>query len=125
LLLAFFGSLALLLTAIGIYGLIAYSVAQRTREVGIRIALGAQKRDVLNLILAKGLTLVAWGTGLGLVGVYWLSRLISTQLYGVGPNDPATLAAAASVLIFVALLASYLPARRATKVDPIVALRYE
>ena len=125
LLLAFFGSLALLPTAIGIYGLVAYSVAQRTREVGIRIALGAQKRDVLNMILAKGLTLVAWGTGLGLVGGYWLSRLIRTQLYGVGPNDPATLVAAALVLILVALLASYIPARRATKVDPLVALHYE
>lgn len=125
LLLVFFGSLALMLSAIGIYGVVAYSVAQRTREVGIRVALGAQKRDVLKLILAKGLVLVAWGTGFGLVGCYWLSRLVSSQLYGVSPNDPATLATVAALLIGVALLASYLPARRATKVDPLVALRYE
>ena len=125
LLLAFFGSLALMLTAIGIYGLVAYSVAQRTREVGIRMALGARKSDVLKLILAKGLTLVAWGTGFGLIGCYWLSRLVSTQLYGIKPNDPATLVAVAAVLLVVALLASYIPARRATKVDPLVALRYE
>ena len=125
LLLIFFGFLALLLTAIGIYGVVAYSVAQRTREVGIRMALGAQKRDVLKLILVKGLVLVAWGTGFGLVGCYWLSRLVSSQLYGVSPNDPATLVAVAGLLIAVALLASYLPARRATKVDPLVALRYE
>jgi predicted permease len=124
-LLAFFGLLALALTAVGIYGVVAYSVAQRTREVGIRMALGAQKRDVLKLILVKGLVLVAWGTGFGLVGCYWLSRLVSSQLYGVSPNDPATLATVAALLIAVALLASYLPARRATKVDPLVALRYE
>ena len=125
LLLIFFGFLALLLTAIGIYGVVAYSVAQRTRELGIRMALGAQKRDVLKLILVKGLVLVAWGTGLGLLGCYWLSRVVSNQLYGVSPNDPATLATGAAVLVAVALLASYLPARRATKVDPLVALRYE
>jgi predicted permease len=124
-LLALFGLLALVLTAIGIYGVVAYSVAQRTREVGIRMALGAQKRDVLKLILVKGLTLVAWGTGVGLIGCYWLSRLISSQLYGISPNDPATLATVAALLIAVALLASFLPARRATKVDPLVALRYE
>ncbi len=125
LLLAFFGSLALMLTAIGIYGVVAYSATQRTREVGIRMALGAQKRDVLKLILAKGLVLVAWGTGLGLIGCYWLSRLVSNQLYSVSPNDPATLAIVAAILIAVALFASYIPARRATKVDPLVALRYE
>jgi macrolide transport system ATP-binding/permease protein len=124
-LLAFFGLLALVLTAIGIYGVVAYSVAQRTREVGIRMALGAQKKDVLKLILVKGLALVVWGTGFGLIGCYWLSRLVSTHLYGVSPNDPATLAAVAALLIAVALVASYLPARRATKVDPLVALRYE
>jgi predicted permease len=125
LLLIFFGSLALILTAIGLYGVVAYSVSQRTREVGIRLALGAQKGDVRKMILAKGLTLVMWGAGFGLIGCYWLSRLVSTQLYGIGSNDPATLATVAAVLIAVALLASYLPARRATKVDPLVALRYE
>ena len=124
-LLAFFGLLALALTAVGIYGVVAYSVAQRTREVGIRMALGAQRRDVLKLILMKGLALIAWGIAFGLVGCYWLSRLVSSQLYGVSPNDPATLVTVAAVLVAVALLASYLPARRATKVDPLVALRYE
>jgi len=125
LLLVFFGILALTLTAIGIYGVVAYSVAQRTREVGIRMALGAQKRDVLKMILAQGLTLVAWGTAFGLVACYWLSRLVSSQLYGVSAYDPATLASVVAVLIVVGLLATYIPARRATKVDPMVALRYE
>ena len=125
LLLAFFGSLALMLTAIGIYGVVAYSAAQRTREVGIRMALGAQRRDVLKLILMKGLTLIAWGIAFGLIGCYWLARLVSSQLYSVSPNDPATLAIVAAMLIAVALFASYIPARRATKVDPLVALRYE
>jgi predicted permease len=124
-LLTFFGLLALALTAVGIYGVVAYSVAQRTREVGIRMALGAQKKDVLKLILVKGLALVAWGTALGLIGCYWLSRLVASQLYGVSVNDPATLATVAALLAAVALLATYIPARRATKVDPLVALRYE
>jgi putative ABC transport system permease protein len=100
-------------------------VAQRTREVGIRMALGAQKGDVLKMILTQGLALVAWGTALGLIACYWLSRLVSSQLYGVSAYDPATLASVVVVLIVVALLAAYIPARRATKVDPLVALRYE
>ena len=124
-LLVFFGLLALGLTAVGIYGVVAYSVAQRTREVGIRMALGAQRGDVLKLILMKGLALIAWGTALGLIGCYWLSRLVSSQLYGVTPYDPLSFATAAVVLVGVAMLASYIPARRATKVDPLVALRYE
>src|SRR5262249_7929786 len=106
LLLVFFGALALMLTAIGIYGIVAYSVAQRTREVGIRMALGARKRDVQKLILAKGLTLVVWGTGFGFIGCYWCSRLVAAQLYGIGSNDPATLATVAAVLLAVALFAS-------------------
>jgi putative ABC transport system permease protein len=121
----FLGLLALILTAIGVYGVVAYSVAQRTRELGIRMALGAQKRDVLKLILAKGLVLVAWGSAIGLLACYWLSRLISSQLYGVSSYDPATLVSVAVLLAGVALFASYIPARRATKVDPLVALRYE
>jgi putative ABC transport system permease protein len=124
-LLVVFGLLALTLTAVGIYGVIAYSVAQRTREVGIRMALGAQKKDVLKLILVQGLSLVAWGTTLGLIGCYWLARLVSSQLYGVSPYDPVTLATVAALLVAITLLASYIPARRATKVDPLVALRYE
>jgi putative ABC transport system permease protein len=119
------GLLALVLTAIGVYGVVSYSVAQRTRELGIRMALGAQKRDVLKMILVKGLILMAWGSAIGLVACYWLSRLIANQLYGVSPSDPATLASVAVLLGIVALLASYIPARRATKVDPLVALRYE
>jgi len=119
------GLLALVLTAIGVYGVVAYSVAQRTRELGIRMALGAQKMDVLRLILVKGLVLVAWGAGIGLMASYWLSRLIANQLYGVSPSDPVTLISVAVLLAAVALLASYIPARRATKVDPLVALRYE
>lgn len=125
LLLTLFGVLALTLTAIGIYGVVAYSVAQRTREVGIRMALGAQKKDVLKMILAQGLALVLWGTSFGLVACYWLSRLVSSQLYGVSTYDPLTLASVVLILILVALLATYIPARRATKVDPLVALRYE
>jgi predicted permease len=125
LLLTFFGILALTLTAIGIYGVVAYSVAQRTREVGIRMALGAQKKDVLKMILAQGVALVACGTGIGLIACYWLSRLVSSQLYGVSALDPVTLASVVILLVVVALMATYLPARRATKVDPLVALRYE
>jgi len=125
LLLAFFGLLALVLTAVGIYGVVAYSVAQRTRELGIRIALGAQRRDVLMLILRQGLVLVASGSAVGLVACYWLSSLVSSQLYGVSPGDPVTLVSVAVLLAAVALLASYIPARRATRVDPLVALRYE
>lgn len=124
-LLILFGSLALVLTAVGIYGVVAFSVAQRTREMGIRMALGAQRRDVLKLILKKGLVLIAWGGALGLVSCYWLSRLVSSQLYQVNPFDPLTLISVVGVLFLVALLASYIPARRATKVDPLVALRYE
>ena len=125
LLLSVFSVLALVLTAVGIYGVIAFTVAQRTREVGIRMALGAQKKDVLKLILIRGMLLAAWGTGIGLIGCYWLSRLVSNQLYGVSAHDPATLVTVAALLIVVALSASYIPARRATKVDPLAALRYE
>lgn len=119
------GLLALVLTAIGIYGVVAYSVAQRTRELGIRMALGAQRTDVLKLILVKGLVLAAWGSAVGLLACYWLSRFVSSQLYGVTPYDPITLVSVAATLAVVALVASYIPARRATKVNPLVALRYE
>jgi predicted permease len=123
--LGFLGVLALVLTAIGIYGVVAYSVAQRTHELGIRMALGAQRKDVLQLVLRQGVVLVAWGSVLGLVACYWLTRLIASQLYGVSPYDPATLVSVATLLAAVALLASYIPARRATRVNPLVALRYE
>jgi predicted permease len=124
-LLIVFGLLALILTGVGIYGVVAYSVAQRTREMGIRMALGAQRRDVLNLILRKGIFLIFWGSALGLIACYWLSRLVTNQLYQVSSLDPLALTVAVVVLASVALFASYIPARRATKVDPLVALRYE
>ena len=123
--LGFLGLLALVLTAIGIYGVVAYSVAQRTHELGIRMALGAQRKDVLMLVLRKGLLLVGCGSVIGLAACYWLTRLIASQLYGVSSYDPATLVSVAVLLATVALFASYVPARRATKVDPLVALRYE
>jgi putative ABC transport system permease protein len=114
-----------LLAAIGIFGVISYSVAQRTRELGIRIALGAQARGVLRLVLGGALRLAAAGVLVGLIGAFALTRFLSAFLFGVSANDPATFAAVALVLGAVALLASYLPAWRATRVDPLVALRTE
>ena len=124
-LLALFAVLALTLAAVGIYGVISYSVAQRTREVGIRMALGAQTMDVLKLVVRDGLATVMIGVGVGLIGALMLTRLMTTLLFGVTPTDLSTYATVAIGLIAVALLACYIPARRATKVDPLVALRYE
>jgi len=125
LLLGLFAVLGLLLAAVGIYGVMAYAVAQRTNEIGLRIALGAQARDVIGLILRQGLSLALLGTALGLAGAYGLTRLMKTLLFGVNATDPLTYAGVAALLVLVALLACYLPARRAAKVDPMIALRYE
>jgi putative ABC transport system permease protein len=120
-LLGCFGLLALLLAAIGVYGVMSYSVAQRTREIGIRIALGAQPRDVLQLVVRQGMLLAAIGLFVSLA----LTRLMSSLLYGVSATDVVTFLSISLLLAAVVLLACYLPARRATKVDPIVTLRYE
>jgi ABC-type antimicrobial peptide transport system permease subunit len=120
-----FGLLATLLTALGLYGVLTFSVARRTREIGIRVALGAQRRDVFRLIMVRGVVLVGVGVAIGLAVSFAFSKLLSSLLFGVTPNSVMTLASVSVGLIVVALLACYIPARRATRVDPLVALRYE
>jgi putative ABC transport system permease protein len=124
-LLGIFAAVALLLAMIGVFGVINYSVAQRTREIGIRIALGAQRGDVFRIVVGQGLVLALVGIALGAAGAYALTRLISGLLFGVSPTDGPTFVMVSLIVTVVAFLACYLPARRATKVDPLVALRYE
>ena len=122
---ACFGLLALGLVSIGLYGVMSYSVTRRTREMGIRMALGAQRRNILRLVLENGLKVALAGVAIGLFAAFGVTRFVGRMLYGVAPTDPATFAVIAALLVAVALLACFLPARRATKVDPLVALRYE
>jgi putative ABC transport system permease protein len=124
-LLTLFAGIALLLTAIGLYGVIAYTVAQRTHEFGLRMALGASRHDVLRMVLNRGLLLTLVGVGSGVVAALALPRFITSLLYQIPPRDPMTYTVVCIVLTLVALLASYIPALRATRVDPMVALRYE
>jgi ABC-type antimicrobial peptide transport system permease subunit len=120
-----FGVLATFLTALGLYGVLTYSVVRRTREIGIRVALGAQRRDVMKLIMTRGLILVVLGVIVGLGASFALSRVLKALLFGVEPTNALVMVSVSVGLTLVALLACYIPARRATKVDPLVALRYE
>jgi predicted permease len=124
-LLGIFAALGLAVALLGVYGVVSYSVARRTQEIGVRMALGAARADVLRMVLRQGLTLVAWGAATGAGGALAATRAIASELYGVTPSDPATFAAALGLMLLVGCLACCIPARRAMRVDPLVALRYE
>ncbi len=124
-LLGLFAAMAMVLASIGIYGVMSYSVTQRAHEIGIRMALGAARRNVLAMVMRQGLVLVAIGVVIGVAGALALTRLIASQLFGVWPSDPATFVVVAVTLVGVAALTTFVPAMRATRVDPVVALRDE
>jgi ABC-type antimicrobial peptide transport system permease subunit len=122
---SFFGVLSLVLACVGLYGLLSYEVARRTREIGVRMALGAAQRNVLGIVVGQGIVLTFAGLAMGIAAAIGLTRYLKSVLFDVRPGDPITLAAVATILLLVGLLASYVPARRATNVDPMVALRNE
>jgi ABC-type antimicrobial peptide transport system permease subunit len=124
-LLSLFAGLALLISAIGIYGVLAYSVNQRTQEIGVRMALGAHRANILHLIIREGMTIALIGAGIGLVGALGFAKMLSSLVYGVSVHDAATFAGVALVLIIVTLAACAIPARRAARVDPMAALRLD
>jgi putative ABC transport system permease protein len=125
LLLGLFAAASLLLTIVGLYGVVAYGVNQRTREIGIRMALGAQQTNVLVLVIRQGMQPALIGLGIGIAGAFALMRLLASQLYEIKPTDPATFTIVAFVILFVSLVACYIPARRAAKIQPMIALHYE
>jgi putative ABC transport system permease protein len=120
-----FALLALVLGSVGIYGIVAYAVTQRTQEIGIRMALGARRADILQLILKHGVVLVLSGVAIGIAGAFALTRFLASLLFGVTPNDAVTFVIVPVLFFLIAMVASFIPARRATKVNPLIALRYE